>query len=71
LLESSDAFKQHRTAALARNLAFGALTCLGRHTVTGMITAAGQQFVDWTSAYRLFAQERINTDRLLTWREEY
>jgi hypothetical protein len=64
LLESGDAFKQHRTAALARNLAFGALTCLGRHTVTGMITAAGQQFVDWTSAYRLFAQERINTDRL-------
>ena len=64
MLESSDAFKQHRTAALARNLAFGALTCLGRHTVTGMITAAGQQFVDWTSSYRLFAKERINTDRL-------
>jgi hypothetical protein len=64
LLESSEAFKQLRTAALARNIAFGALTCLGRHTVTGMITAAGQQFVDWTSAYRLFAQKRINTDKL-------
>jgi hypothetical protein len=29
-----------------------------------MITAAGQQFIDWTSAYRLFAQNRINTDGL-------
>lgn len=64
MLESNEAFKQLRTAALARNLAFGALTCLGRHTVTGMITAAGQQFVDWTSAYRLFAQKRIKTDKL-------
>jgi len=64
LLESSAAFKQQRTAAIARNLAFGALTCLGRHTVTGIITAAGQQFIDWTSAYRLFAQKRINTAKL-------
>jgi hypothetical protein len=64
LLESNEAFRQPRTAALARNLAYGALTCLGRHTVTGIITAAGQQFVDWTSAYRLFAQKRINTDKL-------
>jgi len=45
-------------------LAFGALTCMGRHTLTGMLTASGQQFMDWSSAYRLFSKERIDTSKL-------
>ncbi len=47
-----------------RNLAYGALTCLGRQTVSGILTASGQQFVDWTAAYRIFSQNRIGIDKL-------
>jgi hypothetical protein len=41
-------------------LAAAALLNLGRHTVTGMLSAVGKQFEDWTSAYRLFSKERID-----------
>jgi hypothetical protein len=40
------------------------LACLGRRTVTGMLVSSGQQFRDWSAAYRLFANERIELDRL-------
>jgi hypothetical protein len=35
------------------------LTCLGRRTVSGLLCASGQQFVDWSAAYRLFEEERL------------
>jgi hypothetical protein len=37
---------------------------MGRHTLTGMITASGHQFMDWSSAYRLFSKHRIDMMRL-------
>lgn len=33
--------------------------CLGRHTVTGLLSTCGHQFTDWTAAYRLFSQARV------------
>ena len=60
----SPAFKQMRIAERVRQLAYGLLTCYGRHTVTGMLTACGQQFVDWTSAYKIFSKERIDMDKI-------
>lgn len=33
--------------------------CLGRHTLTGMLTAGGRQFRDWSADYRLFAAARV------------
>jgi hypothetical protein len=60
------AFAQHRTFERARSLAASGLACLGRHTVSGLLCAAGQQFVDWSGAYRLFEQERLDLDAL--WR---
>ena len=39
---------------------------MGRHTVTGMLTASGQQFRDWSVAYRLFYGERMNIDYLFS-----
>jgi hypothetical protein len=44
---------------------YGELTCLGRHTVTGMLAASGQQFVDWSGAYRLFSKQRIDVSKIL------
>jgi hypothetical protein len=35
------------------------LLCLSRHTVTGLLTTSGSQFLDWTAAYRLFSQDRL------------
>jgi hypothetical protein len=40
------------------------LVALGRHTITGLLTAGGQQFVDWSAAYRLFSKARFDVGRL-------
>lgn len=44
---------------------YGGLTCLGRHTITGMLTASGKQFVDWSTAYRLFSKQRVDVTKIL------
>jgi hypothetical protein len=44
----------------------GLLACMGRSTVTGMISATGQQFKDWSAAYRLFQGDRMNTEKLFS-----
>lgn len=40
------------------------MLCLGRHTVTGLLTTAGMQFEDWSADYRLFSQNRVPVDDL-------
>lgn len=62
--KSEDAFARQRILPRVRNLAYGALTCLGRQTVSGILTASGQQFKDWSAAYRAFSQQRVNVDEL-------
>ncbi|MCX2473465.1 transposase [Pedobacter sp. MC2016-05] len=56
------AFKQARTFERARSLAMGVLGCLGRCTITGILSANGNQFRDWSAAYRLFKDDRMNLD---------
>jgi len=62
--QCADSFKQNSAWKTGRDLAFGALACMGKHTLTGMLTASGQQFMDWSSAYRLFSQQRVDTTKL-------
>ena len=62
--QCSDAFNQDSSWKTGRDLAFGVFNCMGRHTLTGMLTASGQQFVDWSSAYRLFSRQRVDTSKL-------
>jgi hypothetical protein len=62
--EARDAFNQSRTFEKARSLAYGAITCMGRRTLTGMLTASGKQFMDWSSSYRIFEKDRVNTEKL-------
>lgn len=45
-------------------LALSSLVCLGRHTLTGMLTTAGRQFHDWSADYRLFSRDRFEPDIL-------
>ena len=58
------AFAQEQTFQRARRLALGSLACLGRHTVTGLITTTGNQSVDWSADYRLFERSRFDRERL-------
>ena len=60
------AFAQQRSAERARALGLSALTCLGRHTLSGLLCTAGQQFRDWSAAYRLLERERLAPQAL--WR---
>jgi hypothetical protein len=40
------------------------LVCLGRHTVTGLLSTNGQQHRDWTADYRLYSCERVDAAEL-------
>lgn len=37
---------------------------MGRHTITGMLTAGGRQFMDWSRAYRLFSEGKVAPEKL-------
>lgn len=45
---------------------YGELTCMGRHTVTGMLAASGNQFADWSGAYRLFSKQRVDVSKIMS-----
>ena len=60
------AFKQSRTVKRALDLSFGLLNCVGRRTITGMLTASGQQFKDWSAAYRLFHGNRMDVNQFFS-----
>jgi hypothetical protein len=57
--ECAPFFSQQRLAQRAQALSLSSLLCLGRHTITGMLTTAGQEFFDWSANYRLFSQGRL------------
>jgi hypothetical protein len=40
------------------------LLCLGRRTVTGLLSTCGLQFQDWSAAYRLFSRGRLDPNQL-------
>jgi hypothetical protein len=52
--QTRPAFAQDRTFERAKRMALSTLVCLGRHTITGLITTAGGQFADWSADFRLF-----------------
>jgi hypothetical protein len=40
------------------------LVCLGSHTITGVLSACGQQFEDWSADYRMYGRGRADPQRL-------
>ncbi len=38
---------------------------MGRHTVTGLISATGNQFEDWSSVYNVFSKKRIDIPTIM------
>ena len=57
--ECVPAFSQRRVAERAEALSLSSLLCLGRHTVTGLLTTCGQEFQDWSADYRVFSRDRL------------
>jgi hypothetical protein len=45
-------------------LAKGCVLNFGRHTITGLLTAGGRQFQDWSADYRIFEEERFDRKKL-------
>ena len=64
LSEWSGCFSQHRVYERARDLALGFVLNTGRSTVTGAISALGQQFEDWSANYRLFSEGTYSSEDL-------
>ena len=48
----------------AKDIAYGLLNCMGKHTVTGLLSACGKQFKDWSTAYRLFKCDKMDVECL-------
>ena len=40
------------------------IVCMGRHTMTNLLTTGGHQFVDWSADYRMYSRERIDCDKV-------
>jgi len=59
--ECRPAFGQQRLADRAQALGLSSLLCLGRHTLTGLLTTCGREFQDWSAEYRLFSRHRFPT----------
>src|SRR5258708_39638889 len=64
--QARPAFSQQRTCERACTLGLSVLTGLRRRTLSGLLCASGQQFRDWSAAYRLFERERLDGEAL--WR---
>lgn len=58
------AFRTRSVWERAARLGTGSLLCLGRHSVTGLISATGMQDKDWSADYRVFEKERIDGEMI-------
>jgi hypothetical protein len=58
-----DSREERHVYRLGRHI-LSQLVCLGRHTMTNLLTTGGRQFVDWTADYRLYSRERIDCQKI-------
>ncbi len=56
--QTRETFQQQRVWQRARRLGLSQLTCLERHTITGLLCSCGQQFIDWSADYRVFSKDK-------------
>lgn len=53
---------QQRTRERIVTLCLGYVQALGRHTITGVLRSLGRDGLDWSAAYRLFSQGRLDLE---------
>lgn len=58
--EATRAGGQSRCRERLRAHLLSQLVCLGPHTITGLLTTLGEQFRDWSAAYRLYGRARFD-----------
>jgi hypothetical protein len=59
LEQAGPACQQHRSQERLRSHLLAQLVCLGEHTLTGLLATSGQQFRDWSAAYRFYGRNRV------------
>lgn len=60
LLAVAATCRQRRTGELLLTLCVGLLQAVGRHTLTQVLQSLGRGEQDWSAAYRLFSQARLD-----------
>lgn len=66
LSQATGATHGQRTADRLRARLLAQLVCLGRHTLSALLTTNGQLDQDWSADYRLYSQQRLEPDELFT-----
>lgn len=59
----SNACSKVAARTLFRERILCALFCLGRRTLTGVITTSGKQYKDWSTDYRLYSKNRVDPEK--------
>jgi len=59
LEQAGQACAQQRGQERLRSHLLAQLVCLGEHTITGLLATSGQQFRDWSAAYRFYGRNRV------------
>jgi hypothetical protein len=62
LLALAQTARQRRTQERLLTLCLGYLQTLGRHTLSGVLRSLGRDGLDWSAAYRLFSQGRLDLE---------
>jgi hypothetical protein len=66
LEQAGQACEQRRGLERLRSHLLAQLVCLGEHTITGLLSTSGQQFRDWSAAYRFYGRNRVDPAALFT-----
>ena len=65
LLDQATAgIRSPRRARRLRAHVLAQLVCLGRHTLTGLLTTGGRPFADWSADYRFYSRARVQPEAL-------
>ena len=62
--QAAGACAQSRAHQRLRAHLLAQLVCLGPHTITGLLRTLGEQFRDWSAAYRLYGRARFDPSDL-------
>jgi hypothetical protein len=66
LSQATGATHDQRAADRLRAHLLAQLVCLGRHTLSALLTTNGQLHQDWSADYRLYSQQRLEPGELFT-----
>jgi hypothetical protein len=66
LSQATEATHSQASADRLRAHLLAQLVCLGRHTLSALLTTNGQLHQDWSADYRLYSHQRLDPDQLFS-----